>query len=75
MKTNNVATPSANASQKNACVHRSLHMPVGVDSSKKRKPKTIEFYNETKCGADQMARQYSVKTGIRRWPVAVILYL
>ena len=49
-------------------------MSVGVDSSEKHKPETIEFYNKTKCGvdvADQMARQYSVKAGTRRWPVAV----
>ena len=49
-------------------------MSVGVDSSEKRTPETIEFYNITKCGvdvADPTARQYSVKTGTRRWPVAV----
>ena len=34
----------------------------------------MEFFNKTKCGVDvtdQMARQYSVKAGTRRWPVAV----
>ena len=56
-------------------------MSVDIDLSEKRKPETIEFYNKTGCGvniADQMACQYSVKAGTRRWPVAVfynILYL
>ena len=34
----------------------------------------MEFYSKTKCGvdvADQMTRQYLVKTGTRPWPVAV----
>ena len=32
------------------------------------------FYNKTKSGVDitdQMARQYTVKAGARRWPMAV----
>ena len=52
--------------KKNVGVLSSLHMSVGIDSSEKRKPETIEFYNKTKCGvdvADQMTRQYSVKSG------------
>ena len=45
-----------------------------VDTTTKKKPETVTFYNKTKCGvdiADQMARQYTVKAGTRRWPVAV----
>ena len=60
--------------KKNVYVFSSHHMPVGITSSKKGKPKRIEFYNKTKCGvdvADQMACQYSVKAGTYQWPVAV----
>ena len=45
-----------------------------VDTITKKKPETVTFYNKTKCGvdiADQMARQYTVKAGTRRWSVAV----
>ena len=45
-----------------------------VDTTTKKKPETVTFYNKTKCGvdiADQMARQYTVKAGTRRLPVAV----
>ena len=58
---------------KKVCVFLAISMSVGVNSSKNRKPETIEFYNKTKCGhvADQMARQYAIKASTRRWPVAV----
>ena len=49
-------------------------MFVELGELEKKKPETVEFYNKTKCDvdvADQMARQYSVKAGTRRWPVAV----
>ena len=62
--------------QKNVCVLRSLHMSTDVDSSEKQEPQAIEFYNKTKGGVDvayQRARQYSVKAGTRRWPVAVFI--
>ena len=45
-----------------------------VNTTTKKKLETVTFYNKTNCGvdiADQMARQYTVKTGTRRWPVAV----
>ena len=76
LKTDDVATLTIYQCNptKNVSVLSSLHMSVGVDSSEKNKPETIEFYNKTKCGvdvADQMARQYSVKASTRRWPVAV----
>ena len=59
---------------KKMCVFLALPMSVGVHWSEKRKSKIIEFYSKTKCGVDvgdQMARQYSVKAGTRRWRVAV----
>ena len=49
-------------------------MTVELDEFEKKKPETVEFYNKIKCGvgvADQMVKQYSVKEGTRRWPVAV----
>ena len=60
--------------KKDVCVLSSLNMFVELGELEKKKPETVEFYNKTKCGvdvADQMARQYSVKAGTRRWPVAV----
>ena len=45
-----------------------------VDTTTKKKLETDTFYNKTKCGmniADQMARQYTVKAGKRRWLVGV----
>ena len=51
-----------------------LNPSVMVDTTTKKKPETVTFYHKTKCGidiADQMTRQYPVKAGTRRWPVAV----
>ena len=45
-----------------------------VDTTTKKKPETVTFYNKTKCSvdiADQMAQQYTVKAGTLLWPVAV----
>ena len=59
--------------EKKVCVLSSLHMSIELDESEKKKPQTVEFYNQTKCGVDvanQMARQNSVKTGIN----AFVLY-
>ena len=60
--------------KKNVCILSTLNTSVMVDTTTKKKPETVTFYNETKCGvdiADQMARQYTVKAGTRRWAVAV----
>ena len=49
-------------------------LSVELGASEKKKPETVEFNNKTKCGVDvtdQTARQYLVKAGTRRWPVAV----
>uniref|UniRef100_A0A3P9KF94 PiggyBac transposable element-derived protein domain-containing protein n=1 Tax=Oryzias latipes TaxID=8090 RepID=A0A3P9KF94_ORYLA len=43
-------------------------------TSGKKKPNTITDYNSMKCGVDvmdQMVREYSVRSGTRRWPVGV----
>ena len=61
-------------SKKRVCILSYMYSNVSIDSTEKSKPEIIEFYNKTKCGVDvtdQMARQYSVKAGTRRWPVAV----
>ena len=46
-----------------------------VDTTTKKKPETITFCIKTKCFvdiADQMAPQYTVMVGTRRWPVAFL---
>ena len=60
--------------KKNVCILSTFYSSVMVDRTTKKKPETVTFYNKTKCDvdiADQMARQYTVKAGTRRWPVAV----
>ena len=60
--------------KKNVCVLSSLHISAELGRSEKKKPETVKFYDKTKSGldvADQLARQYSLKAGTRRWPVAV----
>ena len=50
--------------KKNVCILCSTHLNANIDSTEKKKPETIEFYNKTKCGVDvagEMARQHSVK--------------
>ena len=67
--------------KKNVCILSTLYRSVMIDTTTKKRPETVTFYNKTKCGvdiADQMARQHTVKAGTRLWPVAVlynILYL
>jgi hypothetical protein len=44
----------------------------------KKKPNTVLFYNDTKYGVDamdQMCKGYSVKSGVRRWPLALFFNL
>ncbi len=51
-----------------------LPSSVNFENDKKMKPETIEFYNNKKYGVDvldQMARNYSVNAGSRRWPLQV----
>ncbi|XP_042569986.1 piggyBac transposable element-derived protein 3-like isoform X2 [Cyprinus carpio] len=52
----------------------SMHSVIQTDNTTKRKPNTVTLYNTTKCGVDvmdQMVREYTVRTGTQRWPVAV----
>lgn len=59
---------------KNVLILSSLHPTVAIASDAKKKPETIEYYNNTKYGVDvldEMAKKYTVKAGSRRWPVQV----
>ncbi|XP_017288685.1 uncharacterized protein LOC108245934 isoform X2 [Kryptolebias marmoratus] len=67
-------TVYASKRKKVICVLSSMHSVVELEDTTKRKPNTVTQYNETKCGVDamdQMVREYSVRAGTRRWPVAV----
>ncbi|TRY93454.1 hypothetical protein DNTS_005314 [Danionella cerebrum] len=60
--------------KKVVCILSSMHSVVQTDDTTKRKPNTVTLYNITKRGVDamdQMLREYTVRTGTRRWPVAV----
>ena len=60
--------------KKTVYVLSSMHSTIQTQDTTKKKPNSITLYNTTKCGVDvmdQMVREYSVRTGTRRWPVAV----
>ncbi|KAJ4930775.1 hypothetical protein JOQ06_025083 [Pogonophryne albipinna] len=60
--------------RRNVTILSTQHQHVVISTEKKKKPETVEYYNHSKVGVDvldQMARQYSVKGGTRRWPIAV----
>ena len=60
--------------KKTVYILSSMHDVVQTENTTKRKPNTVTLYNTTKCGVDvmdQMVREYTVRTGTRRWPVAV----
>ncbi|KAL1251031.1 hypothetical protein QQF64_018827 [Cirrhinus molitorella] len=64
--------------RRNVTILSTQHQHVAISIDNKRKPETVTYYNRTKVGVDvldQMARQYSVKGGTRRWPVAVFYNL
>ncbi|XP_076735180.1 uncharacterized protein LOC143414518 [Maylandia zebra] len=70
------ATLTAYAAKRKKTVYilSSMHSVVQTDNTTKRKPNTVTLYNKTKCGVDvmdQMVREYTVRRGTRRWPVAV----
>ena len=49
-----------------------MHQSVSISKDPKKKPETICDYNATKFGVDivdQMARNYSTRSGTRRWPI------
>ncbi|TWW61346.1 hypothetical protein D4764_05G0014360 [Takifugu flavidus] len=60
--------------KKTVYVLSSMHSMIQTQDTAKKKPNTITLYNTTKCGVDvmdQMVREYTVRAGTRRWPVAV----
>ena len=60
---------------KTVCLLSTMHTSADVDeTTSKRKPHMILFYNKHKVGVDcfdQMARMYSTRSPSRRWPLAV----
>ena len=60
--------------KKNVYILSTLHSFVMVNTTTKKKPEAVTFYTKNKYDVDiahQMARQYAVKAGTQRWPVAV----
>lgn len=60
--------------KKNVLVMSTLHPSISIAETEKKVPEPVQFYNSTKYGVDvvdQMARQYSTRSGTRRWPVHV----
>ncbi|XP_054631006.1 uncharacterized protein LOC129180496 isoform X2 [Dunckerocampus dactyliophorus] len=60
--------------RKTVCVLSSMHSVVETGDTRKKKPNTVTDYNSKKCGVDvmdQMVGEFSVRSGTRRWPVAV----
>lgn len=50
------------------------HKKLEIDSTQKRKPNILTFYNETKCGVDTMDQiigTYRCKRKVNRWPMAL----
>ena len=59
---------------KTVCILSSQHRGSTCQPDGKKKPETVLFYNNTKFGVDMldsMCRQFSTKSGCRRWPLAV----
>ncbi|KAL7841157.1 hypothetical protein SRHO_G00248480 [Serrasalmus rhombeus] len=69
------ATLTAYAPKRKKVVYilSSMHSVVETEDTTKRKPNTVTQYNNTKCGVDVMdqMREYSVRAGTWRWPIAV----
>lgn len=60
--------------KKNVCLLSTMHKTVEIQEDLRRKPNVITDYNHLKCGVDvldQKLRAYTVRTGTRRWPIAV----
>ncbi|XP_043505326.1 piggyBac transposable element-derived protein 4-like [Polistes fuscatus] len=60
--------------RKKVLILSSMHNSVQIEKNDTRTPETIQLYNSTKFGVDvtdQMARNYSVKSKSRRWPLQV----
>ncbi|XP_041694792.1 uncharacterized protein LOC121533094 isoform X1 [Coregonus clupeaformis] len=61
--------------RKNICILSTMHPTVAIGGDTRRKPDTMMHYNSKNVGVDKMARQFTVKGGTRRWPVAVFYNL
>jgi len=60
--------------KKTVVVLSTLHKGAACQTEGKKKPESVLYYNENKCGVDMldsMCRQMSMKAGCRRWPLAV----
>ena len=62
-------------SKKTVCMLSSMHRSPDVDQTTvKKKPEIVLFYNKNKVGVDcfdQMARLYTTRSATRRWPMSV----
>lgn len=61
-------------SKKVVVVLSTMHAGAVSQPDGKRKPESVLYYNQNKCGVDMldsMCRQMSTKAGCRRWPLAV----
>ncbi|XP_072562338.1 uncharacterized protein [Paramormyrops kingsleyae] len=69
-----ILTVYAPKKKKSVCILSTMHRNVEIGKDRKKKPNTVTDYNCMKCGVDimdQKVRAYTVRTGTRRWPVAV----
>ena len=62
-------------SKKTVCLLSSMHRSPDVDQTTvKKKPEIVLFYNKNKVGVDcfdQMARLYTTRSATRRWPMSM----
>ena len=59
---------------KNVLFLSTLHSTIDIGTNRKKLTETVQFYNKTKCGVDnldQMAHRYSTRAAAHRWPVRV----
>jgi len=63
---------------KTVIVMSTLHRRAECQTDGKKKPESVLFYNENKCGVDvldAMCKLMSTKAGCRRWPLAIFFNL
>ncbi|XP_019731207.1 LOW QUALITY PROTEIN: piggyBac transposable element-derived protein 4-like [Hippocampus comes] len=71
-------TVYASKKKKKVCLLSTMHQKVEIVDARKQKPNTVDDYNNLKCGVDIMdhkLRNYSVRAGTRRWPMALFYNL
>ncbi|XP_047224113.1 uncharacterized protein LOC124869915 [Girardinichthys multiradiatus] len=64
--------------KKSVCLLSTIHQKVEIVDTRKQKPNAVVDYNHFKCCSDimeQKLRNYSVRAGTRRWPMAVFYNL